>query len=428
VGDVVIRALSVLVLLAVILTGAGAHGWAGYHFREAERLVQRQEFAAAHAHYARCLEVWRHSPASELRAARAARRAGLYPEAEQHLARCRQLQGEDPGTGVPLALETLLLQAQSGDVGEVEEVLWEYVKKEKPETPLILEALARGYVRMFRLGTALRCLQMLLERQPDNVEALVMRAKIREGGGEPEDSVGDFRRALDLAPEREDARLGLARVLLHDNPGEARGHYEHLLARRPDNLEALEGLAEVCAALGETDRVRALYEAALAGEPENSRALAGLAGLTLAAGNTAEGEALLRRAIAADPGNKEARYQLYLCLVQQPGREAEAAAEREAHNRVEADRLRLAQIGGKEMTRRPNDPALHFEMGSIYLRNGKPEVGLRWLYSALKLDPAHQPSHRALYEYYRRTGQEDRARQHRREIRPGPAKAPLDKP
>jgi Tfp pilus assembly protein PilF len=60
-------------------------------------------------------------------------------------------------------------------------------------------------------------------------------------------------------------------------------------------------------------------------------------------------------------------------------------------------------------------------MGDIYLRNGKPEVGVRWLYSALKLDPTHQPSHKALYDYFKRTGQLEKAEQHRREIRPGPA-------
>src|SRR5439155_3655688 len=140
--------------------------------------------------------------------------------------------------------ERLLLQAQSGDIGEVEDVLWGYVKKGTPEAPLILEAMARGYQRMFRMGVALRCLEMLLEREPDNVEALVMRGWIREGGGEPEDASKDFRRALELNPARDDARLNLARILIRDNCEEARTLFEQMVARQPDNPDVLRGLAE----------------------------------------------------------------------------------------------------------------------------------------------------------------------------------------
>ena len=137
---------------------------------------------------------------------------------------------------------------------------------------------------------------------------------------------------------------------------------------------------------------------------------------------------MLRRAIAADPGNADAHYQLYLCLAQQPGRGAEAATQRNDHKRVEADRTRLAQIAVEEMTRTPNDPNLHYELGIIYLRNGKPDVGVRWLYSALKVDPNHHPSHQALGDYFERIGDSEKAAQHRGQLRPEPAKPSPDQP
>jgi tetratricopeptide (TPR) repeat protein len=422
------RALAVGVLLALILAAAGVNLWAWHHFREANRLAERQQFAGAHAHYVHCLRVWRWSASTYLAAGRTARRAGLYLEVEQHLAEAGKLQGGAPAHWFPLALESLLLRAQTGDVGEVEEVLWGYVRRDTAEAPLVLEALARGYVRVLRLGTALRCLRMLLEREPDHVGALVMRGWIREGGGEPEEASKDYRRALELDPEREDARLGLARILVRDRPQEACAHFEFLIARQPGNVEALEGLAEAYGTMGEPEKARPLHDAVLAKDPGNSRALAGLGALALAAGRTADGEALLRRAIAADPANLEAHYQLYLCLVQQPGRAAEAAAQRDTHQRVEADRMRLAQIAGKRMTSTPNDPNLHYELGALYLQYGKPDVGIRWLASALKLDPTHQASHRALYDYFQRTGQADKAEQHWREIRPGTGKQPPAQP
>jgi uncharacterized protein HemY len=90
--------------------------------------------------------------------------------------------------------------------------------------------------------------------------------------------------------------------------------------------------------------------------------------------------------------------------------------------RVETDRARLAEIAAQKMTRTPNDPNLHYELGVIYLRNGKPESGLRWLYSALRLDPAHQSSHQALSDYFERTGESEKAEQHRGQLRPTAAK------
>jgi tetratricopeptide (TPR) repeat protein len=422
-----LRTLAVLLLVAAGLALGALNLWAWHHLREANRLAERQQFAEAYADYAECLRVWRWSASTHFLAGRTARRAGLYEEAGRHLAESGKAMGSASGTPLPLALEALLLQAQSGDISEVEDVLWGYVKKDSPETPLILEAMAQGYRRVLRLGAALRCLQMLLAREPDNVGALVLRGWIREGG-EPEDASKDYRRALELNPGRDDARQSLARILIHERPDEARSLFEELMARQPNNLDVLRGLAEAYRAVGQPEKARPIFDALLAKNPHDSRALAGLGSLTLAAGDETGGEALLRRAIAADPGNADAHYQLYLCLAQQPGRGAEAATQRNDHKRVEADRTRLAQIAVEEMTRTPNDPNLHYELGIIYLRNGKPDVGVRWLYSALKVDPNHHPSHQALGDYFERIGDSEKAAQHRGQLRPEPAKPSPDQP
>jgi tetratricopeptide (TPR) repeat protein len=404
-----------LVLLALLVMG-GLHVWAWYHFRQANWLVERQQFSRAYVEYARSLRVWRWSAVTHLLAARAARRATRYADAERHLAECQRLQGPGASKSFDLALERLLLQAQSEEVSAVERPLWDYIDKNRAETPLILEALARGYVRMLRLGTALHCLQLLLKQEPDNIQALVLRGWILEGGGEPGPATTDYRHALELDPDRDDVRLSLAHLLLRDNPQEACSEFEVLIAHQPNNAEVLLGLGQAYRAVGETEKARPLIKALLAKDPENSKALAEWGALALASGGAVEAESLFRKAIAADPGNADAHYQLYLCLVQQPGREAEAAAQLETHKRVQADFARLGQIAGKEMTGAPNDPNLHYEMGIIYLRYGKPDQGVRWLYSALKLDPTHQPSHQALYEHFKEIGEKEKAEQHRSQL------------
>ncbi len=419
------RALSRVYLLIVIgaaLAFAAVNLWAWHHYREAGRLVEQYRFSQAYAHYTRSLQVWRWSAALHFRAGRTARRAGLYPQAEQHLAQCQQLQG-GADASVPLALEHLLLQAQSGDINAVEETLWKYVEKNKEETPLILESLARGYVRVLRPGTAMRCLRKLLERQPDNVEALVMAGGIiTQGGGDAEEAIKDYRRALELDAERDDARLSLAQILLRDRADEARWHFECLLARQPNNREAMLGLGQAQRILGESDKARGCLETVLANEPGNSKVLTELGILALTDDRAAESEALFRKAIAADPANRTAHRWLYQCLAHQPGREDEVADQVALYERVEADLVRLGQIASKEMTRSPNDPKLHYELGTLYLRYGKPEVGVRWLYSALKLEPSHQPSHQALYDYFRQAGELDKAEQHRVQLRSSTAK------
>jgi tetratricopeptide (TPR) repeat protein len=414
-----------LALVGVFLAAACLNLWAWYHFREADRLADRQRFAQAYGHYAQSLRVWRWSASAHFLAGQTARRAGLYPEAEGHLAECQKLQG---GPSVGLALEHLLLRAQAGEVGEVEEPLWQYVERGGPEVPLVLEALSRGYLRMLRSGAALRCLGMLLQRQPNHVEALLMRAAVEEGNDEAREAREDYRRALELDPERDGARLGLAKNLLGSSPEEAHALFEQLLRRQPDGVEVLLGLAQAEQALGQGDKARACLESVLAKDPDNPKALTRLGALLLNGGEMAEAETLLRRAVAAEPINHEAHFHLYRCLTRQPGRESEADAQVALYERIKADVARLGEIAAKEMTRTPDDPKLHYELGALYLRYGKPGVGVRWLYSALKLDPGHQPSHRALYDHLRRTGDAERAERHRAQLHNGSAKVAPPQP
>jgi Tfp pilus assembly protein PilF len=67
----------------------------------------------------------------------------------------------------------------------------------------------------------------------------------------------------------------------------------------------------------------------------------------------------------------------------------------------------------REVNQKPNDPALRYEAGMIFLRNGFTQDGLHWLNTALDVDPNHRPTHQALADYFERTGDEARARHHR---------------
>src|SRR5215471_15424281 len=93
------------IVLIVAAAGAGSHAWALHHLHEGERLVARQDYAEAYAHYVNALKVWRRSAETELQAGRSARRAKMYAEAEPHFQHCLSLADTDKAKSRSVALE-----------------------------------------------------------------------------------------------------------------------------------------------------------------------------------------------------------------------------------------------------------------------------------------------------------------------------------
>src|SRR5262249_41691010 len=153
-----------------------------------------------------CLQVWPSSAEVHLLAARTARRALDYGDAEDQLKECQRL-------GWPaeeIRLERDLICAQRGEVAGVQDQLLLFAERGHPDALLILEALCQGYIKTYRLPHAARCLELWLERRPDDVQALFWRAEVEQLRSSLPDALADFRRVLDLEPERDDARLRLA--------------------------------------------------------------------------------------------------------------------------------------------------------------------------------------------------------------------------
>ena len=61
----------------------------------------------------------------------------------------------------------------------------------------------------------------------------------------------------------------------------------------------------------------------------------------------------------------------------------------------------------------PNDPAVHHQIATIALRAGQSVEALRWLESALRVDPGYLPAHQTLTRYYYATGNPVLAARHR---------------
>jgi tetratricopeptide (TPR) repeat protein len=391
-----------LALLAALLALAGVLGylgrgplWRHLQRRAVLQALSRRDFAGAGARLARCLESWPGDAEWHLLAARAARCAGDHEEAGRSLDRCARLGGDRAG----IALERALLVAQTGDPAPVEGYLRSLLRKKPAEEDLILEALAQGYLHAQRLPEALHCLDRWLEHQPDNVEALLLRGQVLESWNDPEEAIASFRRAVAVDGEDEQARRRLALALVRaDRANEAIEHLE-VLRRQCTDAEVLLGLARSRRSLGQVAQARRLLDEVLALQPRNAEALSERGKLALQTGRAAEAEGPLRQALALAPYDRETNYTWYLCL-RQLGRAAEAARALETVQRIRADRQRVSELRRK-VAASPREASLRCEVGLIFLRNGQTREGLRWLHSALQLDPGHAEARQALARYTR---------------------------
>ncbi len=388
-------ALSAALALAALAAAAAllvppARAW--YHARAAERAAQRGDFEEARSHLAVCLAVWPDSGRTHLLAARAARRAGRLDEAEQHLNRAQALGGRTDET----ALERVLLRVERGDVAEVEGYLKSTIGPDHPDAPIVLEALARGYLLTDRLFDLLECTTLWLQVRPHETHALFWRGLARERLGDWGEAVADYRAAVEADPDNIAARLRLGELLLNrmHEPDESLGHFEAARARGPSDPEARLGLALCQRALGHADAARELLDGLLAERPDDARALAERGRLALDEGDAARAESCLRRAVELAPDDREALYS-FLGALRQQDKADEANRLEPRLKQLDADLRRLQEIA-QAVAREPQNLALRTEAGEICLRYGRKDEGRRWLAGALRLDPSYRPARAAL--------------------------------
>jgi tetratricopeptide (TPR) repeat protein len=390
------RRLVVVLALVGLLAGVGV--WsrtplrALYHRRAARLELERYHTPQAIRHLHVCREIWPRDPDVLLLAARAARRAGVYADSDRLLRTYREVRGRDDA----YSFEHLLLTAES-QVDQVDKRCWSLVEQGHAETPLLLEALTRGYLRQYQLGRVRTCLDRWRQLQPENAQVFFLEALfLFDYLHAPTNAVDSYRHALVLDADHEEARLGLAVALLSDKHFvEATEHFARLRQAQPDNLRVLVGLAECYDGLGETTEAVILVDDVLARQPGFASALSLRGQLALKSGQRVEAETWLRQALRSNPRDHRARYSLALCL-EQTGQEEEAQRQRRQLEQMEQDLARFHDIVTKELPQRPSDPALHRTLGQLLLRSGQREEGLRWLQSALRLDPQNAAARQAI--------------------------------
>jgi tetratricopeptide (TPR) repeat protein len=154
-------------------------------------------------------------------------------------------------------------------------------------------------------------LRNVLHRRPDDVAAIRMIAEIAAEFGALRDAEHLLRRALELAPGFEFARLHLALTLKKQNrSGEALDELDQIAGELREDGETRNLRASLLGAVGDYEESAKIYEQSVVEAPDNPKLLISLAYALQTLGRIDEAVAIYRRALECVPGFGEAWWSL----------------------------------------------------------------------------------------------------------------------
>jgi Tfp pilus assembly protein PilF len=403
----------VLVTLSLCVLAYG--GWliaqqvmASQAFHRAKAALETDETTKAKEDIVYCLKIWPTSAEIHFVAARTARRVGEIAEAWQNLRKAEELGWVEEA----LEIERLLLRAQGGEFQEVERLLMAAVEVQHPDSALILEILAPGYMRSYQLTAAEYSVNRWLELRPNSALAWHTKGVLMERLRKKIPGIQAYEKAVELAGDRRAFRMSLARAYIVSNqPKDAFPHYEILVRAYPDDVEVLAGMADCRLALGQPVEAGRYLARILNRMPNHVQALHLRGKLELQQRRPKEAAVWLKRALAIAPNEREVVYTWMRCL-REVGTAEEIDEIEKKLKQIEADLDRLSALMEK-MIAEPENMDYRAEAGTILIRNSQEEEGMRWLLSVLPISPKHGTTHQLLAEQYERLGDRRKAAEHR---------------
>jgi type IV pilus assembly protein PilF len=405
----------VLALLVLIGAGGGFYVYALQQWDEARADVNDGRPAQAGRAISLCLWVWPYSVPVHLLVARRDRLIGDFVAAEAQLQQCLRL---NKGATEDVQIEFLLMRIQTGEVDEVTDELFRLVENKSPQSSLIMETIARAYMDKLRYGPALACLNRWIEAEPATAKAYHWRGWVYEHLEETERAIKDYERALELSPDLGEVRFRLAEIMLDkvDALG-ALAYLEPLIKQSPQRPDVTAMVGRCRYQQGEVEEARRLMETAAKARPDDGPLLITLARLEMAEEKPIEAERWSRQALKADSTNADAEDLLEKSLRVQ-GRSKEADAALEQHEKDAALLRKVNRMLGENAD--PNHPTRNagdfYEVGALFIRGRQDRQAEYWFTRALELDPGHQPTLKALAEYYEGKGDKEKANAYRQRL------------
>jgi tetratricopeptide (TPR) repeat protein len=402
--------VGVLALLGGAAIVLGNHLRARQHLQLAQQALERDDLDLAQEHLERCLQIGDNRAEVYHLATQTARRREDFDRADAHLTAWENLAADRESA----LLERQMLIAQQGEPDRVLKRLKAVMDQRPVVAVAILEALGKGYLNSYVNTDAMTCFTALLQRQPDHVRALLWRGKTHASQERWDKALDDYRRATELAPTLDEARLCLAATFYRlGRSWEALPHYTCLQQRQPDNAEVLLGLARCRYDQHEIEAARQLLDTLLAEHPDDADALLTRGLIDYHTGQPAAAEPWLCRAAAAAPHNRDTQRALLLCLQAQC---KDTAAKQCVAQLEQIDTERAAmQILIQKSKAVQRDAPLCWQIGEHLRRLGREKDAVSWYFGALGEDENYAPAHESLAGYFQRRGQLYRARRHVRD-------------
>jgi tetratricopeptide (TPR) repeat protein len=186
-------------------------------------------------------------------------------------------------------------------------------------------SLARLFVLSGAPDRALETLKPSLERHPDDAGLLTVRAAARSQLKDPGGALQDAERAVQLAPDSEDAVATLAGITKSAGQTDrAQKLLEDAVKRLPATVDLRLALAQLYASQGQQPQVEALLIELVKLKPDDKAHRLRLAQYYARLSHSDEAEQVLREAIKALPGERSLKVDLVQFLVARRGRDAAA--------------------------------------------------------------------------------------------------------
>src|SRR5262249_19206799 len=191
------------------------------------------------------------------------------------------------------------------------------IENKHPDTPLILETLARAHMYHLRYGPAIFFLDLWIQEEPEKSKPYQWRAWVLERVRSYDGAMRDYNRSLELDPHSYEVRLRLAEIYMdRSNPPAAIPHLEMLMKEFPDRPHVLARLGQCRFQQGEEKEARRLlYKASET--LDNDPALFLTLGKLELEDNPVEAETWLRRLLKIDPFDPEGQFALFTSLQKQ---------------------------------------------------------------------------------------------------------------